>query len=71
VSKPDFAAQAGGGLDADRRRDWLKAQHAEANRRGARWHRFGFDKATNILRYEGWKARPAGEQHVSGPGGAP
>jgi hypothetical protein len=71
VSERDFSSQTAERLDADQRQAWFKARRKEADRKGARWHRFTFDEKTGVLLYEGWKVRPASEQHISGPGAAP
>lgn len=71
MSASDFVSHSAERLNADQRRAWFKARAAAANKSGARWHRFNLDEATGILSYEGWKVRPANEQHVSGPGGSP
>jgi hypothetical protein len=75
VSEPEFLSQTAEKLNADQRRAWFKARASEADRQGARWHRFTFDLATGTCLYEGWKVRPDAEgdprfQFIGGPAAA-
>ncbi len=69
MSEPEFRSHAGA-MDADKRRDWFKVRAREAGKQGARWHRFHYDQETGAALHEAWKARPEGQAHVNGPGGA-
>lgn len=75
MSEPDFRSQTTAPVGSEQRRAWFKARAKDANRQGARWHRYSFDEKTGVLLYEGWKLRPESEgdprfQFISGPGGA-
>ncbi len=72
MSEPNFLSQTAEPMTAAQRRAWCKARAGEADRQGARWHRYSHDAATGALLYEGWKQRPDAEgdprfQFVNGP----
>lgn len=69
MSKACFHEKVTERFDADQRREWFRARCKQADAMGARWHRYTYEEKTGKLLYEGWKARPEGEQGVSGPAG--
>jgi hypothetical protein len=39
-TEPQFTAHTAAKMSADKRRDWFKSAAREAERKGARWHRY-------------------------------
>ena len=69
-----FTAQTAEKMSADKRREWCKSSARDAERKGARWHRYTYDEAKGTTSYEGWKARPEIEGDpafhlINGPSG--
>lgn len=65
MAEPDFIQRTSKAMDVDQRLEWFKQQADDADKQGARWHRFSWDESTQSLLYEGWKVRPEHEPHIS------